>query len=120
MQHTLQTIFGLADVPGTANIANDILIFAENTKKDEERLEQVLERCKCKGITLNLEKSVFGKKKLKCYGSMFNEKGTKAGLEKMQEAQNTQASERTKKALQIVLGLTNYMKRFIHDFSIEK
>ena len=51
---------------------------------------------------------------------MFNEKGTKAGLEKMQETQNTQASERTKKALQIVLGLTNYMKRFIHDFSIEK
>ena len=52
MQHALQTIFGLADVPGTANIANDILIFAENTKKDEERLEQVLNGANAKVLPL--------------------------------------------------------------------
>ena len=58
LQHAFQTIFRLADVPGTTNITNDILIFPENTKQHNENLTLVLEWCESKGITINLERSL--------------------------------------------------------------
>ena len=58
LQHAFQTIFRLADVPGTTNITNDILIFPENTKQHNENLILVLEWCESKGITINLERSL--------------------------------------------------------------
>ena len=39
LQHALQTI--LADIPGTTNIANDIFIFAEDSKHHDETLTRV-------------------------------------------------------------------------------
>ena len=55
--HAHQNI--LADKPGKINIADDILTFAENTKQHDETLTRVLERCKSKGFTFNLEKNFF-------------------------------------------------------------
>ena len=63
LQHALQTI--LTDIPEATNIAANILIFAEDAKQHEETLTRVLERCDSKGITLNLQKSVFSKNNLK-------------------------------------------------------
>ena len=63
LQHALQTI--LADIPGATNIADDILVFAEDAKQRDETLTRVLERCDSKGITLNLQKSMFSKKGMK-------------------------------------------------------
>ena len=74
LQHALQTI--LADNRAT-NIADDILIFAEDTKQHDETLTRALERCDSKGITLNMQKRVFCKNNLKYYGFMFSEKGMK-------------------------------------------
>ena len=42
LEHALQTI------PGKTNIADDILIFAENTKQHVEILTQVLKQCESK------------------------------------------------------------------------
>ena len=116
-RHVLQTI--LADIPVTTNIADDILIFAENTKQHGETLTRVLERYKSKGTTLNLEKSVFFKNNLKYYSFMFSKKGMKPDPGKVKEIQETPTPE-NKKALQSFLGLTNYMKRFTHDYSIQR
>ena len=49
---------------------------------------------------------------------MFSEKWRKPDPEKMQEIQETPAPE-NKKVLQSFLGLTNYMKRFMHDCSTQ-
>ena len=103
LQHALQTIFRLADIPGTTNIANDILIFTENTKQDDEPLTRVSERCESKNVTLNLEKSSFYKNNLKCYGFMFSKEGIKTGPEKIQEIQEAPAPERKK-------GLTKFSR----------
>ena len=59
-----------ADIPGTTNIAGDILIFVENTKEHDKALTWKLERWDFKGITLNLEKSVFCKSNIEYYGFM--------------------------------------------------
>lgn len=54
MQHAHQTI--LPDIPGTTDIAVDMLIFAENTKQHDKTLTKVLEQSKPKDITLNFMK----------------------------------------------------------------
>ena len=116
LQHALQTI--LADIAGATNIADDIFIFAEDTKQYDETLTRVLERCDSKSITLNLQKSIFCKNNLKYYGFMFSEKGMKPDPQKSQEMREMPAPE-IKKVVQSFLGLTNYMNRFIHDYSTQ-
>ena len=54
MQHAHQTI--LPDIPGTTDIAVNMLIFAENTKQHDKTLTQVVEQSKPKDITLNFTK----------------------------------------------------------------
>ena len=49
---------------------------------------------------------------------MFSEEGMKPDPEKIQEIRETPAAE-NKKSLSSFLGLTNYMKRFIHDCSAQ-
>ena len=49
---------------------------------------------------------------------MFSEKGMKPDPEKIQEIRETPAPQ-NKNALQSFLGLTNYMKRFIHEYSTQ-
>ena len=114
LQHYLQAL--LADIPEKLILQK--LIFAENIKQHDEALTQVLERFDYKGITLNLEKSVFCKNILKYYGFMFSEKGMKPDPEKIEEIRETPVPG-NKKALQSFLGLTNYMKRFMHADSIQ-
>ena len=116
LQHPLQTI--IADIPGKTNIVDDILIFTEDTKQYDETLTRVLERCDSKGITLNSEKSIFCKDNLKYYGFMLSKKGMKPDPQKIQEIRELPALE-NRKALQSFLGLTNYMKRFIHNYSTQ-
>ena len=94
LQHALQTI--LADIPGTNNIADDIAIFAENTKKQDEKLARVLQRCDFKNINLNLQKSVFCKSRLKYYDFIFSEKVMKPHPENIQEIRETSAPENRK------------------------
>ena len=49
---------------------------------------------------------------------MFSEKGMKPDPEKIEEIRETPVPG-NKKALQSFLGLTNYMKRFMHNDSIQ-
>ena len=49
---------------------------------------------------------------------MFSKKGMKPDPEKIPEIQKTPVLG-NKKTLQGFLGLTNYMKRFIHDYSTQ-
>ena len=65
-----------------------------------------------------LQKSVFCKNNLKYYGVIHSEKSIKPENEKIQQTRDTAAPE-NKKALQSFPELTNYMKRFIHVYSIK-
>ena len=93
-------------------------MFSENTKQYDETLKRVLERRDSKNTTLNLEKSVFCKNNLKYYGFKFSEKDMVPDPEKGKRNKRNTSSR--KKVLQIFLGLTNYMKRFIDDYTHER
>ena len=114
LQHALQDV--LRDIEGTTNIADDILLFAENHTKHDEILLRVLQRLQEKGLTLNLSKCVFGQERLKFYGYIFSSQGIQPNPDKLEEIKSTPPPENAK-ALQSFLGLMNYFKRFIPQYS---
>lgn len=114
LQNTLRN--KLADISGAMNIADDIIIYAPNDSVHDEILAKVLQKCKETGITLNLSKCLFCKTSLEFYGFIFSKEGMKPNPKKVDEIKNAKAPE-DMKSLRSFLGLANYMKRFINDFS---
>ena len=114
LQNVLRQI--LRDIEGAINIADDILIYAKNTQDHNVILRKVLQRLKERGLTLNLNKCIFGQEKVKFYGFIFSKEGMQPDPEKINEIKNMPLPEDTK-ALQSFLGLMNYFKRFIPQYS---
>ena len=54
------------------NIADDIIIYPPSDSMYDEILAKVLQKCKEKGITLNLTKCLFCKTSLEFYGFIFS------------------------------------------------
>ncbi|XP_031330692.1 uncharacterized protein K02A2.6-like [Photinus pyralis] len=68
----METLEGLE---GVVNLADDMLIFGKTKVEHDQRLAQVLERLKQRGLRLNKEKCVFGKKKVKFLGYTISKEG---------------------------------------------
>ena len=75
LQNTLRNI--LADIPSAMNIADNIIIFAPNDSIYNQILVKLLQKCKEKGITLNLAKYLFCKTWLEFYSFIFSQEGMK-------------------------------------------
>ena len=114
LQQALRLV--LADIDGSLNIADDILIYAENDTKHDKILQKVLQRLHDKGLTLNLNKCLFCKRSLEYYGYVFSERGMQPSVNKITAIQEAKQPE-NQKAVRSFLGLTNYLKRFIEDYS---
>ena len=114
LQHALQSI--LADIEGTANIADDILIHAKTSQEHDEILANVFKRLADKGLTLNLKKCIFDKQNLEYFGYIFSADGIKPSPTKITALQDANRPEDLK-ALKSFLGMTNYLKRFIPNYS---
>lgn len=106
----------LRGIDGTINIADDILVYARNAQEHDLILEKVLQRFKDKGLTLNLDKCTFAKESLKFFGFIFSSDGMHPDPEKIEEIKHMPIPEDAK-ALQSFLGLMNYFKRFIPQYS---
>ena len=114
LQHALRTI--LTDLPGVINIADDILIFGKTTFEHDINLSNVLKRLAEKCITLNLQKCIFDKENIDFYGFTFNSEGMKPSPSKIEALQNVNRPS-DQKSIQSFLGLSNYLKRFIPNYS---
>jgi hypothetical protein len=114
LQHALRTI--LADIDGSLNIADDILIYAKTDAEHDEILRKVLNRLYEKGVTLNVSKCIFCKNNLEYYGYLFSKEGMKPSTNKMDAISKADKPE-NQKAVRSFLGLVNYLKRFIPDYS---
>ena len=114
LQHALRSI--IADIENVINIADDLLIFGADDNEHDMTLKKVLHRFEEKGLTLNLRKCVFSQNELKFYGYIFSGDGMKPNPSKVEEIRNTPVPKDAKE-LKSFLGLTNYMKRFISDYS---
>jgi len=113
-QYTIQTV--LQNCPGSRNMTDDIIIYADCVEEHDRRLEKVLSTLKENGLTLNTDKCVYRMDELKFMGFLLSEKGigpTSAKIEAVRDA------ERPKSASEVrsFLGLVNFNARFIPDLA---
>ena len=114
LQNVLRVI--LSDIDGAMNIADDILIFAKGTKSHDAILLKVFKTLESYGVTLNLQKCLFDKENLDFYGYMFSRAGMQPSTSKVSALKNAKQPE-TCNDVRSFLGMVNYLKRFIPDFS---
>ena len=114
LQHAIRTI--LSDIDCAINISDDILVFGDNTQNHDINLQKVLKRLEEKGLTLNLNKCVFDQESLEYFGFVFTSEGMKPSQKKIEALKNIQQPENVK-AVRSFLGLANYLKRFIPNYS---
>lgn len=106
----------MAEISGTLNIADYILLFAANNAQHDEILEKVFQRLEERGVTLNLNKCLFCKETFDFYGYTFTKDDMKPSENKISAIKNAPRPE-NQKAIRSFLGLCNYLKMFIADFS---
>ena len=93
-----------------------ILIFAGSITEDDEILKHVFQRSRAKGLTLNLSKCTFSKEHLEYFGFIFPKVGMTPSYSKIKALKNAEKPQDIK-GIRIYLGMVNYLKRFIPDFS---
>ena len=114
LQHALRET--IKDIEGTMNLIDDIIVFGKTQEEHDTALLKLLQRCEDKGLTLNLSKCLFSQKTLTFFGFVFSDQGMHPDPAKLDEIKNMPAPEDVK-ALQSFLGLMNYFKRFIPQYS---
>lgn len=114
LQHVIRAL--ISDIEGVINIADDLLIYAKDVAEHDKILINVLNRFEEKGLTLNLNKCEFCSDNLEFFGHVFSKEGMKPSPKKTEALINTPQPD-DQKALRSFLGLTNYLKTYIPDYS---
>ena len=82
----------------------------------QQRLKAVIQRCKDIHMTLNKEKCSFGSSKVVCLGHIISADGISPDPEKVKAIDQMPPPE-DKKGVERLLGLLNYVAKFIPDLS---
>lgn len=111
----LQLLNGINDV---IIYQDDLLILSPNVDKHTVTLRKVLNTLKNAGIKVNKSKCSFFTGKVHYLGHVFNSTGVHTDPEKVRSIVDAPAPQNLKQ-LQAFLGLCNYYKRFIPNFTEE-
>ena len=106
----------LDGIPGVRNVSDDILVYGCNRTQHDTRLEEVLQRLKEKGLTLNKQKCVFAQATLKYIGYIFSADVISPDPSKV-EAIHKAAAPKNASEVRSLLGLANCSQRFIAEFA---
>ncbi|KAK2705876.1 hypothetical protein QYM36_016028 [Artemia franciscana] len=101
---------------GIRILVDDILVYGKNRKEHIQRLSAVLRRAREKGIRFNSEKCEFSKDKVKYFGHIISRDGIKPDPEKIRAIQDM-PSPQSKEELQTLLGMLNFLSKYIPDLS---
>ena len=106
----------LEGLNGVLNISDDIIVHGKTREEHDKNLEALLQRLQNKCLTVNKSKCEFGQSRIKFYGFIFSEDGFSPDPEKVEAIKNV---ERPKTVAEVrsFLGMTNYMSRFINNYS---
>ena len=110
MQHILEGI------DGVSNLVDDVCVFGSSKEEHDSRLTKVLDRLREAGVTLNLEKCVFGASSLKYLGFLISEKGVHPDPDKVVAISQFPAPTDVS-GVRRFLGLVNNLARFIPNLS---
>ena len=106
----------LGDIPGVECFQDDVLLHSEDTPKHEELKDQVHNRVKESGLTLNRGKCEFDQDEIEFLGHIFSADGVRpdpskiAAILEMEDPTNVAELRRW-------LGMVNYLGRFLPDLS---
>ena len=95
---------------------DDILIFMEDEENHEAIVQEVLWRLAENDLFLKPEKCVFGASEIEFLGLLISPDGIKMDPIKVQAITDWPAPTRVKE-VQAFLGLANYYRCFVHNFS---
>ena len=114
-QARMNTIFG--SVPGCIVYIDDLLVITKGTFEEHlETLRQVFQLCRQNNIQVNAKKSHFFAPKLEYLGLILSAEGIRADPKKVEAIQKIEVP-RTRKALQSFLGMTNFLRASIPQYS---
>ena len=106
----------LNGLEGVRNISDDIIIFAKDQESHDRRLRECLQRLREKNITLNKAKCKFNKSEVDFFGYIFSKQGMRPDPEKVKAVKDAERPT-TPAEIRSLLGLANYVSRFIPDFA---
>lgn len=115
-QMVFQMIFG--DIEGVVIYIDDLMVWGENQKEHDERVEKVLQRAEEWGITFNLKKCIFGADQVKYVGHFFSKDGIRMDDEKIKAITNMERPK-SKKEMETFLGMLAYVSKYIPNVSHE-
>ena len=100
----------------TATFINDILVATDTEEGHDELVEEVLKRLEENDLFVKPEKCKWKVREVEFLGVVIGPKGVEMQKEKVEEVLN-QLAPRNVKEVQKFLGLANYYRRFIKDFT---
>ncbi|KAI7814577.1 hypothetical protein IRJ41_021834 [Triplophysa rosa] len=110
MEHMIEGI------QGVRVYVDDIILWGSTIEQHNERLMEVLQRVQNYGLKLNKEKCQFGVKEITFLGDKLSERGVKPDQSKIQAILNMPRPT-DKKAVQRVMGMINFIGKFIPNLS---
>ena len=96
---------------------DDVVVIGATEAEHSERLQAVLEICKHKGLKLNRSKCLFKQDEVPFMGNIVGHGGVKSKPDKVATICKHPAPQ-TETELRRVLGMANYLGRFIDGFSM--
>uniref|UniRef100_A0A8C5D510 Gypsy retrotransposon integrase-like protein 1 n=1 Tax=Gouania willdenowi TaxID=441366 RepID=A0A8C5D510_GOUWI len=105
-----------AGLEGVVCHMDDILVWGSTMEQHDKRLHAVLERAEKAGVTLNMSKCEFGKRKVKFLGFIVSAVGMSPDPEKTQAVQDMKEPSNVSE-LRSFLGMVNQLGKFIPNLS---
>jgi len=106
----------LCGMPGVVCYMDDIVVHAENETQLEQRLRQVFQRFKDRGLTLNRDKCFFGLQQIEMLGHVISAEGIKPDPKKIEAVCNAPRPENVQ-LLRSFLGTCGFLMKFIPNYA---
>lgn len=113
--HCFKNIFNFE---GVAVYIDDILVWGTTREEHDQRLNKVLETAMCNNIKLNREKCKIAQREIKYMGHIISGNGVRADPDKIKAICEMPAPQ-NKQDLQRILGVLNYVGKFLPNFSTD-
>lgn len=113
-QYTIQKI--LNGLSGVLNMADDIVVFGEDSDQHKERLTKVMTRLSECGLTLNSAKCSFGLSSIKFLGHILSKDGVSPDPAKITSIRAARRPE-TVSELRGFLGLVQFVGRYVRGLA---